>query len=110
MTPASLRTRLAVLGLAALAVSGACSNDKDTDAAARPKPTTTTSAAAAAPTLQFVLTETNDNGTKTPDEATVAAIEKTLDGWVANGVVAPLHSGAPAPDLAPYFTAAALER
>ena len=106
-------TRLvAALALAVLLVAG-CSKDKDDDGkAARKKPTTTTTAAAppGPPTLQFTVTETTDNGTKGPDEAQLASIKKTLDGWLANAVVAPLASGQPAPDLAPLFTPAAFER
>jgi hypothetical protein len=99
---------LAVLALVAALVAG-CSKDKD-DAAPKKRGTTTTAAAAASPTLAFTVTETNDNGTKGPDDAQLAAIKKTLDGWLASAVVAPLHTGQPAPDLAPLFTAAALER
>lgn len=99
---------LAVLAVAAALVAG-CSKDKD-DPAQKESAATSTSGPAAVPTLQFTITETNSNGTKAPDEATLAAIKKTLDGWLASAVVAPLHSGQPAPDLAPLFTAAALER
>jgi type IV pilus biogenesis protein CpaD/CtpE len=101
---------LAVLAVVAALASG-CSKDKDTDGAAPKKRATTTTAtatAAVAPTLTFTVTETNDNGTKGPDEAQLAAIRKTLDGWLAAAVVAPLHTGQPAPDLAPLFTAPAL--
>ena len=100
---------LAIVAIVAALVAG-CSKDKDDDAGAKKPSTTTTSASGAAPTLQFTVTETNANGTKAPDEAQLAAIKKTLDGWLASAVVTPLHSGQPAPDLAPLFTAAALER
>lgn len=107
------RRLLATLAVVAVVLSG-CSKDEDTggDATTDKKPATATTAAAAAapPTLQFTVTETNSNGTKAPDEAQLAAIKKTLDGWLASAVVAPLHSGRPAPDLAPLFTPAALER
>ena len=106
------RRLLAVLALAAVLVAG-CSKDKKKDddgASAKTPPTSTTAAAAGPPTLQFTVTETNTNGTKGPDEAQLAAIKKTLDGWLAAAVVAPLHSGQPAPDLSPLFTPAALER
>ena len=98
---------LAVLALAAVLAAG-CSKDDEDDA--KKPATTTTAASAAPPTLQFTVTETNANGTKPPDEAQLAAIKKTLDGWLARAVVAPLHSGQPAPDLAPLFTPAALEQ
>ena len=104
---------LAALALAAVLAAGCSKGAKDDDdGAAAKKPTTTTApgASAAPPTLQFTVTETNANGTKAPDEAQLAAIKKTLDGWLASAVVAPLHSGQPAPDLAPLFTAPALER
>ena len=113
MPLASRPTRLvAVLVLAAVLVAGCSKDAKDDGDKAAPGQATTTTAAASAgpPTLQFTVTETNDNGTKGPDEAQLAAIKKTLDGWLAAAVVAPLHSGQAAPDLAPLFTPAALER
>ena len=101
----------AVLVLALTLVAGGCSKDgKDDDAAPTKGATTTTTDAAAAPTLAFTVTETNANGTKPPDEAQLAAIKKTLDGWLNGAVVAPLHSGQSDPDLSTLFTAAALER
>ena len=105
------RRLLATLTVTAVLLSG-CSKDKDDDGRATSKEpaTTTTAAAAGPPTLQFTVTETNPNGTKPPDEAAMASIKKTLDGWLAAAVVAPLHSGQPAPDLAPLFTPPALER
>lgn len=106
--PSSPARLVAVLALAAVLLAG-CSKDKDDAAPAGKKPATTTSVAAP-PTLQFTVTETNANGTKPPDEATLAAVKQTLDGWLASAVVAPLHSGQPAPDLSPLFTAPAFER
>ena len=103
------RRSLAALALVAVLLSG-CSKDKKDDAAPRKPGATTTSAAAVAPTLAFTVTETNTNGTKGPDDAQLAAITKTLDGWLASAVVAPLHTGQPAPDLAPLFTPPAFER
>ena len=105
------RRFLAALTLVAALAAAGCSKDKD-DAASPKKPgaTTTAAEAAAAPTLAFTVTETNTNGTKGPDEAQAAAIKKTLDGWLASAVVAPLHTGQPAPDLTTLFTASALER
>ena len=106
------RRLLVTLAVVALLLSG-CSKDKkkDDDGASPKKPATTTTAATAVPpTLQFTVTETNTNGTKGPDDAAMASIKKTLDGWLASAVVAPLHSGQPAPDLAPLFTPPALER
>ena len=112
MTFASRSTRhLVVLALAAALLLAGCSKDKDDDAApAKRKPAATTTTVGAPPTLAFTVTETNTNGTKGPDEAQLAAIKKTLDGWLASAVVAPLHSGQAAPDLSPLFTPAALER
>lgn len=111
MTLPALPTRLTATLLVALALTAAgCSKGGEKGAPPKPRTTTTTQAAAAAPTLAFTVTQTDDNGTKTPDEATVAAVKKTLDGWLAGAVVAPLHSGQPAPDLAALFTPAALER
>ena len=104
------RRLLAVLALVAVLAAGCSKDDKDDDGASAEKPATTTTAAAGPPTLQFTVTETNTNGTKGPDEAQLAAIKKTLGGWLAAAVVGPLHSGQPAPDLAPLFTPSALER
>lgn len=106
--PTRLVAALAALGVVA-ALAGGCSKDTK-DAAPAKRATTTTAAPGAPPTLAFTVTETNTNGTKGPDEAQLAAIKKTLDGWLAGAVVAPLHSGQPAPDLAPLFTAPAFER
>ena len=112
----SRSTRLvAALALVALLAAG-CSKDDDEkgkgDATATKKPaaTTTTTAPGTPPTLQFTVTEVNDNGTRPPDEATVAAVKKTLDTWLAAAVVGPLHSGQPAGDLSALFTPPALER
>lgn len=104
------RRLLTTVALVAALAAG-CSKDAKDDATAKKATTTTTATAAAGPpTLQFTVTETDPNGTKPPDEAAMASIKKTLDGWLASAVVAPLHSGQPAPDLAPLFTPAALER
>jgi hypothetical protein len=110
--PSAPRRLLATALVAAVAVTGAaCSKKKDGDGDAKARPTTTTTAAtAAAPTVALTVAGVDANGTKTPDDATVAAVKAALDGWVATAVVAPLHSGQPAGDLSPYFTAAALER
>ena len=71
-------------------------------------PERTTTTAAPAIDLAFVSVETN--GTAPPDEATLAGIQATLRGYLANAVLAPLRSGGPAPDLSPWFTPVALER
>lgn len=105
------RRLLATLAVGAVLLAGCSKDKKDDDGASGKRPVTTTTAVSAGPpTLQFTVTETNTNGTKGPDEAAMASIKKTLDGWLASAVVAPLHSGQPAPDLAPLFTAPALER
>lgn len=113
MNAPSLRSRL----LAALAVltllAATCSKGDDGDdqsARERPTSTTPTTVKGAAPALAFTVTGTDTNGTKEPDEASVAAVKRTLDGWLAAAVVAPLHSGQPAPDLAALFTPPALQR
>jgi hypothetical protein len=101
----------AVLLVVVLVVGTAACSKKDDDRRAAPRRSTTTATTAApVPALQFTITAQDANGTKAPDEAMVAAVKKTLDGWLATAVVAPLHSGAPAPDLAPIFTPNALTR
>jgi hypothetical protein len=100
---------LAVLTVVSL--SAACSKKKDDgDTANGAKTTTTVAGAPAAPTVALNLTAVEANGTKAPDDATVAAVKATLGGWIATAVIAPLHTGQPAGDLSPYFTAAALDR
>ena len=106
------RRTAAILAVALLLVAPACSKDKaDDDAAPKPeRATTTTAPAAVAPTLSFTIVGTDANGTKAPDDATLAAVKQTMDGWLATAVVAPLHTGQPAGDLSPLFTQAALDR
>lgn len=97
------------------AAAPACSKD---DAPSATGPTkdraggeaSSTSAPPGPPAIALNVSGVQANGTAPPDEATVAGVKQTLDGWLAAAVVAPLHSGAPAGDLSPYFTAAALER
>jgi hypothetical protein len=106
-----LATVLALL--LTVGAAGACSKKKDDGDASSPRRTTTTAAAAAPagpPTVAVTITGVDANGTRTPDDATVAAVKATLDRWIATAVVAPLHSGQPAGDLSALFTAAALER
>lgn len=94
-----------------LAVTG-CSKDK-AEKSGPPKAQPKESAPAEPPApgaVQFTVTGVDPNATAPPDEATVAAVKKTLDGWIATAVVGPLRSGAAAGDLAPLFTAPALER
>lgn len=112
------RRRLLPLFVVALtAVAPACTKDGGDEAARDTDRTTSTAAGAAPPpaalarpTLALTVSSVEANGTAPPDEATVAAVKQTLDGWLAAAVVGPLHSGAPAADLAPYFTPAALAR
>ena len=108
MPLSSRPTRLALVLALVLALAAGCSKDKDADGASGKRGATTTTVAP--PTLQFTVTDTDTNGTKAPDDTQLAAIKQTLDGWLARAVVAPLHTGRPAPDLTPLFTAAALER
>ena len=107
------RRTAAILAVALLLVAPACSKDEADDAAA-PKPkratTTTSTTAPPVPVLTFTVVGTDANGTKTPDDATMAAVKQTMDGWLAAAVVAPLHSGQPAGDLSPLFTQPALDR
>ncbi len=112
-----IRRRLLLVFVVAVAgVAPACSKDGD-EKSAPSKTTGSTSGNAAAttappplPTLALTVSGVESNGTTAPDDATIAGVKQTLDGWLATAVVAPLHSGAPAADLAPYFTVAALER
>lgn len=102
--PAAL-VALALVGLVAL--GSACSKDeKGKSGAAAPRATS----APAPPAITFTITGVDANGTKEPDEATIAAVKAALDRWAALAVTAPLRTGQPAADLSPVFTAAALER
>ena len=85
----------------------ACSKD---DGDGRRAATTTTSAPAGPPKVGVTITGTEANGTKAPDDATVAAVKATVDAWLATAVVAPLATGQPAGDLSAVFTPAALDR
>lgn len=100
---------LAALALVGGTVLGGCSKDKDAPAA-RSTTTTSTTAPPGPPTIGVTVTGVDPNGTKAPDEATVAAVKATLDAWLASAVVGPLFTGQPAGDLSGVFTAAALER
>jgi hypothetical protein len=111
--PFLLARRVVPLAVAvALATAaGACSKEPAREKRAATTTTApTTTATAAAPAIAVTVTGVDANGTREPDEATVAAVKKTIDAWVAAAVVAPLHSGQPAGDLAAVFTPAALER
>jgi hypothetical protein len=101
---------LAALALAGGTVLGGCSKDKDEPATRSTTTSTTTTAPPGPPTIGVTVTGVDANGTKTPDEATVAAVKATLDAWLASAVVGPLFTGQPAGDLSGVFTAAALER
>lgn len=108
--------RLLLVFLAVVAsVAPACSKDDDVKSAG-PRSgrggasTTAATTPPGPPALALNVSGVEANGTAPPDEATVAAVKKTLDGWLTTAVVGPLHTGARAADLAPYFTAAALER
>ena len=110
----SLRRSLPLVLALTVAVGGlgACSKDKD-GGGGRAAGTTTAppaTALAAPPTIGVTVTGVDANGTKEPDEATVAAVKATLDQWIATALVGPLFTGQPAGDLAPVFTPAALER
>lgn len=107
--PLAPRRLLATVVVVAVAlVGGACSKD---DGGGKPEAATgTTAAATKAPTVALTVTGVDDNGTKGPDDATVAAVKATLESWMAKALVEPLQTGQPAGDLAPVFTAAALER
>jgi hypothetical protein len=113
--PPSLFRRAAVVlvVVAGLVAAGACSSKgKGGGAKAPGAPTRTTTAASTGglPSLHVTVAGIDDNGTKGPDDAMVAAVKTTLDRWLAEAVVGPLHSGKPAGDLSAVFTAAALER
>lgn len=106
--PRRLPATIAVLLIVALVAVTGCSKDKAEES---PKEPAEESAPPPAPgAVVFTVTGVDPNNTTPPDEATIAAVKKTLEGWVATAVVEPLRSGAPAGDLSPVFTAPALER
>jgi hypothetical protein len=101
---------LAALALVGGTLLGGCSKDEDEPPERSAPTTTSTSAPAGPPTIGVTVTGVDPNGTKAPDDATVAAVKATLDSWLASAVVGPLFTGQPAGDLSGVFTAAALER
>lgn len=107
MPPAPRRLLATMVVVAVALTGGACSkgNGDDKPGAAPDKTTATT-----APTIALNITGLDANGTKPPDDATVAAVKATLEGWMAKALVEPLQTGRPAGDLSAVFTAAALER
>ena len=107
----SLRRPLVLLLATTLVVLPACSK-KHEKAAPRAGTTTAapTSTAAGVPVIHLNLTGVENNGTADPDDATKAAVMATADTWVANAVVAPLHSGQPAGDLTPLLTTSAVAK
>jgi hypothetical protein len=110
LPPALFHRAAVVLVAGVLVAGGACSSKAKDKAPPSPTRTTTAAATGGLPTLHVNVAGVDDNGTKGPDEATVAAVKATLDRWLADAVVGPLHGGKPAGDLSPIFTAAALER
>lgn len=106
-----IRRRLPAFALAfLLVVTGGCSSKDDGEKKENKEKGSATTAAPAAPVVTLTVNGVDANATAGPDEATVAAVKATVDGWIATGVVAPLATGAPAGDLSPFFTAPALER
>lgn len=101
---------LAALVLVGGTVLGGCSKDDDDSSARSTTTSTSTTVPPGPPTIGVTITGVDPNGTKAPDEATVAAVKATLDSWLASAVVGPLFTGQPASDLSGVFTAAALER
>lgn len=111
--PRSRPLALVLAGLALVAgpALGACSKDKAREPAARATTTSSTSTVLPGPpAIGVTVTGVDPNGTKPPDDATIAAVKATLDLWLASAVVGPLFTGQPAGDLSGVFTAAALER
>jgi hypothetical protein len=93
--------RLVALLLVLVVVAGgaACSKKK---AETTPRPTPTTAAPGEISLSVLPAAET--------PPAVKEAVEATLSRYLADAVVAPLRSGAPAPDLGPLFTAEAAAR
>jgi hypothetical protein len=109
--PRRLPTVLLVASLAlGVPLAGACSKDDDEPRRRAAATTTSSTAPAGPPTIALTVLGVDPHGTKPPDDAIVAAVKATLDRWLADAVIAPLHSGQPAGDLSAVFTPAALER
>lgn len=109
--PRRLPATIAVLlTVAVVAVTGCSKDEAEKSAPKKPAEKPAPTEAPAPGAVQFTVTGVDPNATAPPDEATVAAVKKTLDDWIASAVVGPLRSGAPAGDLSPLFTAPALER
>jgi hypothetical protein len=96
-----------------VALCGCSKGPTKSTASRKPKPRATTSTGAGATTdapgpLHFNIEGMDANGTKPPSDEVIASVRKTLDGYLAQAVVAPLKSGQPAGDLSTLFTADAL--
>lgn len=103
------RLRLAGLVVAAAlalvaAISFVARFRSDGDAVATSSTTSTT----APQPITFTVTNVDPNGTAAPSDDVVAAVKRTLDAYVALGVVAPLRTGEPAADLSTVLTTDAL--
>jgi hypothetical protein len=96
--------------VAGVIVAGSTGCDKKDDRAAPSKTTSSTTASGSGAAIVLTVTGIETNGTTAPDDATVAAVKKALDGWVAMAVVNPLRTGEPAGDLSSLFSPPALER
>ena len=98
---------LVLVALSLTAAATACTKGGDNRDKAKASTTTT---AGAPPTLQWNMQGLDANGTQPPSEEVLAAVKTTLDEYLARAVVAPLHSGEPAGDLAAVLSPAAAER
>ena len=106
-----LARRVVVVAIPLVLLSGAAACSKRSGDAPRSSATTVATTTTAGPAaFALAVTVADANGTKPPDDATIAAVKATLDAWVATAVVGPLRTGQPAGDLSPVFTPAALER
>ena len=66
--------------------------------------------ASSAPTITFTVEGVEANGTKPPTDDVLQPVKTLLDAYLRRAVIEPLHSGAPAGDLADLFTVQARPR
>jgi hypothetical protein len=101
-------TAVVVCSVALVALT-ACPAKKDHNSSAPSRRATTTSGPTA-PTVELHVEAVESNGTKAPDDATVAKVMSTLDSYLARAVVRPLATGRPADDISDLFTPEAKTR
>ena len=100
-----------VLSLVAIVALGGCTSKHPSKSASSDRATTTTANVDKNfPPIRVAFAPLDANNTKPPADDVLAKVQAALDRYVADAVVAPLRTAAPAPDLSPVFTGNVLAR